>query len=142
MEVKKEVKKNNLEKKNNTKTKKIDNKVLIIGAAVIVIVIILVGFLLFGGSKNDKKEKDNGNVMEEPEVSENDLKDAYGMSKEDAINLVKNNFNGDNFEFSAEINENNMYTVTIKNTLTGTIYKYEVDPIEKSYYDLDTVEAK
>jgi hypothetical protein len=59
------------------------------------------------------------------------------MSKQDAINLVKSIFNSDTFEFEAEINKEAKYVVTVKNTITDGTYKYLVDPVSKSFSEMN-----
>ena len=116
-------------------------KYIIIGV-VAVLVIVVVGFLLVKGCSNDKKNNGNDvNDDSETEIakkgsSEEDIVAAYGMSKQDAINLVKKLYNSDNYEYSVDINEDSKYIVSVKNIITNSVDKYFVDPTSsgESFY--------
>ena len=123
--------------KNNQKI----NQNYIIIAIIAVIVLAFAGFLLIKGCSNNKNNDNNEN-SETPKreiVSEESLINAYGMSKEDAINIVKEIYNGDSYEFTAEINEDAKYVVTANNILTKTSSKFLVDPTStsKSFYEIN-----
>ena len=94
-----------------------------------------------GCSKSSEKnnEEEQPKTIDKIGASEQALIDAYGMSKNDAIEIVKEIYNSDNFEFSADINKDSKYVVTVKNTITNKSDKYIVDPTssDKSFY-LDT----
>ena len=114
-------------------------KEIAIGAILLVAVIVCIVFLLLNNGDNSNNE--NGNTVDNTEVenvviTEEEIVNTYGLTKEDAINLVKQNINSDNFEYSVEINNKARYVVTVKNTLTNTEYKYEVDPMTKEYYEI------
>lgn len=117
-------------------------KELIIGVVLLIAVILCIVFLVTNGK--DKKEKNIDNNIEDtnkaPEdvaFSEEDLKSAYGVNKEDAINLVKPLFNSDNFEYTAVVTNKAKYLVTVKNTISKQEYQFEVDPVTKSYYEIE-----
>lgn len=117
-------------------------KELIIGVVLLLAVILCIVFLVTNGK--DKKEKNNDNNIEDTSktpqdvvFTEEDLKSAYGVSKEDAINLVKPLFNSDNFEYTAVVTNKAKYLVTVKNTISKKEYKFEVDPVTKSYYEIE-----
>ena len=125
----------------NTKKKKNNNNFIII-IAVVVLVLLIGGFLLINGCSKSDKESNNTNndeVVEKIGAKEADIIKAYGMSKNDAIEVVKAIYNTDNFEFSADINEDSKYIVSVTNTITNSIDKYLVDPTssEKSFYLID-----
>lgn len=114
-------------------------KEIAFGAILLVAVIVCIVFLLLNNGDNSNNE--NGNTVDNTEVenvviTEEEIVNTYGLTKEDAINLVKQNINSDNFEYSVEINNKARYVVTVKNTLTNTEYKYEVDPMTKEYYEI------
>ncbi len=110
---------------------------IIVGAVVVLAIIICV--ICFVGKGNSNNTNNNANT--EPPVekvfTEQDIIDAYGMSKNDAIELVKKLFNTDNFDYEAEVSKEAKYIVTVTNTINDSIYKYEVDPISKSYYEVE-----
>ena len=129
-------------------------KEIAIGAILLVAVIVCIVFLLLNNGDDSNNENgntnlvnninrsnENGNTVDNTEVenvviTEEEIVNTYGLTKEDAINLVKQNINSDNFEYSVEINNKARYVVTVKNTLTNTEYKYEVDPMTKEYYEI------
>lgn len=116
-------------------------KEIIIGFIFLVVIILCIVFIVTKGDSKEKKNEDKkeDKVVVDPghKIEEKDIVDAYGMSKDDAIKLVKKLFNSDNFEFSAEINSDSKYIVTVKNAISDTEYKYLVDPISKSYYEMN-----
>ena len=146
-EVKKEVKK--VEAKEKKETKKEFNfieilsneknrkliRMIAIGLLVIIVLIVIAVALSGEKEKTEKpKKEDNAEVI----VSdENTIKEEYGFSKEDAIAVVKKSYNSDNYEFTAKAREDNKYIVTVKNTETGSTYKYLVDPNDGSYSTLE-----
>lgn len=119
-----------------------NNNTAYIIIAVGIVILIVGGFLLIKGCSSKKDNNENNENTEEIKkeaATEESIINAYGMSKEDAINLVKEIYNGDNYEFSADINEDSKYIVTVKNTLTETNSKFLVDPTStsKSYYEIN-----
>lgn len=112
-------------------------KELIIGGVLVVAAIVCIVFLF-----NNSKEEDNNtngnneeNIVYE-KVTEDQIVDVYGVSKEDAIALVKQNFNSDNFEYSVEISSEARYIVTVKNVIDEKEYKFEVNPMTKECYEI------
>ena len=129
--------------KKNEKIKEkssINNYKILFMAIIGVLVLIIICVVAFKGcSKEDSKNSNNSNEEEKIKkigASEEDIISAYGMSKQDAINIVKEIYNSDNFEFSADINEDSKYVVSVENTITKKVDKYVVDPtVEgKSFY--------
>ena len=125
------------ESKKNSSNK---SKNIIIIAIVIVIVLALLLILIRGcskGKKEDKKEEEK--IIEKKGSSEENIKEAYGMSKEDAINIVKEIYNSDSYEFTCEIDNDSKYVVTVKNIVTNEVTKYIVDPESKdnSFYEIN-----
>lgn len=113
-------------------------KELIIGVVLLLAVIICVVFIIT--NNNDKKENDNNDEntkIEDVIFTEEDLKNAYGVSKDDAINIVKPLFKSDNFEYTAVVTKSAKYQVTVKNTISKKEYKFEVDPVTKSYSEIE-----
>ena len=112
--------------------KKNIKNIIIISA--IAVVILALGLVLIKGCST-KKEKE----VEKVASKEDDIVKAYDMSGEDAINLVKEIYNSDNYEFSVEINKDSKYIVSVKNTLTESITKFLVDPtsLNGSFYEID-----
>lgn len=144
---KKEVKKVEAKEKKETKKelnlkeilldKKNRKYVLGIGAALLVIIVLIILVVALSGKEEEpdkpKKEDDTKVIVSD----ENTIKEEYGFSKEDAIAVVKKSYNSDNYEFSAKAREDNKYIVTVKNTETGSTYKYVVDPNDGSYSTLE-----
>ena len=129
-----------MKKKEETKEKSsIDNYKILFMAIIGVLVLIIICVAAFKGcSKENSKNSNNSNEEKIKKIgaSEEDIISAYGMSKQDAINIVKEIYNSDNFEFSADINEDSKYVVSVENTITKKVDKYVVDPtVEgKSFY--------
>ena len=112
--------------------------------AVVAVIVLVGGFLLIKGCSNNKanneeNNKENAENDKKEAASEESIIKAYGMSKEDAINIVKDIYNGDNYEFSADINEDSKYIVIVKNIITESTNKYLVDPTStsKSFYEIN-----
>ncbi len=125
--------KNNM-KNINFKDKKVE---LIIGIVVVVVIVFLGLFLIFKKSDDSKNNEKNNPTEDKGETfTEKNIVDAYGMTSEDAIKLVKSLFNSDNFVFSTSVSDDAKYIVTVKNTISNTEYKYEVDPVTESFYEI------
>lgn len=117
-----------------------NKKELIIGVVLLLAVILCIVFIVTNnkdGKENDNSVGDANRAPQDVVFTEEDLKKAYGMNKEDAINLVKPLFNSDNFEYTAVVTKEAKYLVTVKNTISKTEYKFEVDPVTKSYYEIE-----
>ena len=117
------------------KKQEINKNYIIIAVAIVVWLVI--GFILIkGGGKKDNNQ--NNEEVEKIGAKEDDIIQAYGMSKEDAINVVKRIYNSDNYEFSADINNESKYIVTVKNIITEKTSKYVVDPTSNNgtFYEL------
>lgn len=109
-----------------------------IGIALLVIVVLIFVATALSKEEEEPGKKPVDKEKEEVIVSdENTIKEEYGFSKEDAIAVVKKSYNSDNYEFSAKAREDNKYIVTVKNTETGSTYKYVVDPNDGSYSALE-----
>lgn len=114
-------------------TKKLDKNYIII-AVIVVLVLLVIGFAFVKGcSKSDNSN--NNEEVEKKGAAEEDIIKAYGMSKEDAIEIVKKIYNGDNFEFSADINNESQYVVSVKNIITENVTKFIVEPTTGSFYE-------
>lgn len=114
---------------NKNKANKANSTTYIMIAIIIVLVFVIGSLLLIKGCSkdNDNKAPEN-NEIEQKGAKEEDLIKAYGMSKEDAINIVKDFYNSDNYEFACEINKESKYIVIVTNTITEEDTKYLVDP--------------
>lgn len=114
-------------------------KEIAIGAVLLVAVVVCIVFLLLNNGDSNKNENENSTGTGEVEnvvITEEEIVKTYGVTKEDAIKLVKQSINSDNFEYSVTINSKAKYIVTVKNTLTNSEYKFEVDPMTKQYYEI------
>ncbi len=110
--------------------------------AIVVVAIVLVCFVVIVLTRGNKKNDDEGkpaaaDIVEDNNFTSNDLKSIYGMSGEEAIEIVKKDFKSDTFEFSYDTDGESQYIVVAKNKITGSEYKYAVDPSSGSYYTLD-----
>ena len=123
-------------KEESTKVKNKANSTSYIMIAIIVVLVLVIGCLvLIKGCNNSSKNNDdktnnteNNEIVKPIGADEKDIINSYGMSKEDAINLVKEYYNSDNYEFSAEINSESKYIVIVTNTITESTTKFLVDP--------------
>lgn len=116
------------------------NRKYVYGIGIALLVIIVLIFVATALSKEEEEPGKKPVDKEKEEVivsDENTIKEEYGFSKEDAIAVVKKSYNSDNYEFSAKAREDNKYIVTVKNTETGSTYKYVVDPNDGSYSTLE-----
>ena len=130
--------KGNMEKMDKKNDNTFDIKHIIMIVTVLIVIIALV-FLIKGCSSEDSNSSNNeGNTIKKIGASEEDIVKSYGTSKQDAINVVKSIYNSDNFEFSAEINEDSKYIVSVKNTITNKVEKYLVDPTSNNSFYLIT----
>ncbi len=130
-------------------------KIIIILVTVLVALAILIAFLMLGakGDKNNTNNNtDNKNNIENIEqntenekfnnpkdaenVTEADIIGVYNFSKEDAKKMVMANFNSDNFEFYVNVSTEGKYIVTVRNTISEKIYKYEVDPAKRTFVEI------
>ena len=100
-----------------------DNKLLVL--ILLALVLIAAGILLVV-TNNDSSNNGTNEI--------NGIKEEEVISKEEALNIIKPLFNGDNYEFSVEQIIGESYKVTVTNNLTGNIYYYFVDAKTKSYY--------
>ena len=107
-----------------------NNKTSILIITIIAFVLIVLGISIFLSTRTNKESaKKNYDVMS----NEEKVKEHYHFSKDDAINLVKNNFDGDIYTFKAEAKDDGSYVVTVTNTLTKHDYIFYVDPGTKTY---------
>lgn len=100
-------------------------------AVVIAVIFIGVGLFLL----NDR----NGNVLVKPyEDSSSNRQEVVesvtGMSGEDAIKIVKENFLGENFTFEDELSKDDLYRIVVTNIVTGDEIIYFVDPVTGKYF--------
>jgi len=105
-------------------------------AVLIAIVLIVTGVFLISINKN---EETPSTPQEKQESIEESLNDATGFSKEDAIDVVKEYFKSDNYEFTATATNDGLYKVVVKNIVTDGEIIYYVDPTNgNAYIDLGT----
>lgn len=106
--------------------------VIAVGVAIILIIAGIIMILV----NNDIKDNNSNNDHEEQASK---IEDVTGMSKEDAIEIVKENFYSDNYKFSVEVTIDSLYKVTAINIVDNSEIVYFVDPAnEKVYIDIDT----
>lgn len=150
---------NEKKEEKNAENRQITNerktKIIIILVTVLVALAILIAFLMLGakGDKNNTNNNtDNKNNIENIEqntenekfnnpkdaenVTEADIIGVYNFSKEDAKKMVMANFNSDNFEFYVNVSTEGKYIVTVRNTISEKIYKYEVDPAKRTFVEI------
>ena len=113
--------------------KNLDNKkiIIIVGIVLVVIALLLIATNKSSSSENTKSNEeinDKGNKDKKPEtqtseIEEKDIIEAYGMSSNDAISLVKQVFNSDNFDYTVMINDNAKYVVETDVKIVQEVYE-------------------
>lgn len=96
-------------------------------AVFIAVVLIIAGIVLL----NIDNDKDEGKVQPpsvEEKTREEQLEESTGMTKEEAIEIVKDNFKSDNYEFTSVATDDGLYKVVITNIIDQTEIIYYVDP--------------
>ncbi len=111
-----------------------DRKWQIVIGVVLLVLIAIVLILVLPKKDDNTKDNEDKPISEKDIITEDDLKKTYDMSKEDAIKIIKKEYNDDNYDFSAIVNEQGLYVITVKNRLTDTVDKYNVDPSNGAYY--------
>ncbi len=110
----------------------IKNNLRIVIPVIISIVIIIIGIIYINWDGSYENKLQNEATLEE------NLFNRTGMSKEDAIELVKPNFVNEVYVFSSEATNDNLYKVTATNTVSLDEKVYYVDPTtSKIYEDFD-----
>ncbi len=118
------------------KNKKNKDNNLIILIALVVLAVIGIVILIIKGVGDKKDNKENSEPGEVENFKENQIVEAYDISKEEAMGLVRNIFVGDVYDFSCEVVGGD-YIVTVKNRLSDEVYEYKVDPARKSFYQIN-----
>ncbi len=114
----------------------IKNNLRVVIAVGIAIVLIVTGVILLNNNNDSKTNGDD--VIDNTKVKEDNIIANTGMSSEDAIKLVKENFGSDNYKFSAEVTDDGLYKVTVTNVVDDSKIIYYVDPTTGSaYIDMD-----
>ena len=82
--------------------------------------------------KKDEQTNEVDIVSNEDEISESEIVAIYGMSKQDAENMIKKYFTDDGYEFSTRITAAGFYRVTVKDTVNNDVLTFRIDPASKS----------
>lgn len=126
---------------------------IVIGVILLCIVAICIVYLLTNNKDNNNSNNNNQNIPNEnvefnnenniengkdsTTVKEEDLVEAYGMTKDDALKLVKKEFNTDNFTFTVLTTNDAKYMVVALNNADKNKYYIEVNPATKTYYFIE-----
>lgn len=110
----------------------IKSNIRLIVAVVIAIILIVAGVVFL--NTNKKEDATTKNPVAEEKTRGDKIEEVTGMTKEDAINIVKDNFGSDNYEFKAEATEDGLYKVVVTNTVEKTTITYFVDPNNGMFY--------
>lgn len=114
----------------------IKNNLRVVIAVGIAIVLIVTGVILLNNNNDSKTNGDD--VIDNTKLKEDNIINTTGMSSDDAIKLVKENFGSDNYKFSAEVTDDGLYKVTVINVVDDSKIIYYVDPTTGSaYIDMD-----
>lgn len=137
VEIKKDIKKKQIDLKSLfIKNKKLVLTILSGTVACIIIVILVISLVKDNDKKNGNSNNTNGNKDNENAIYSDDdtVKDEYGFSKEDAINVIKKIYNNsENYNFTAKARKDNMYEVTVTSHETKKADVYVVDPNDGSF---------
>lgn len=93
----------------------------LVALIIVALILIIVGITMAVGNDNNENNGTNGTPVEPL------------MTKEEATNMIKEIFHGDNYEFSCEDIAGGNYKVTVVNSLSGKIYYYFVDAATGTY---------
>jgi len=111
----------------------IKDNLRVVIAVVIASILIIIGVILMVINKEEDK------TLESQIMKEEDIVLITGMSGNDAIDIVKKNFNDNNYDFSFEVTSDSLYKVTAKVKQSDEEIIYFVDPINgKAYINIDT----
>ncbi len=110
-----------------------DKKGLIIGIIVLVVIIVVALVIVLNLKGKDKKEEGNDESGKIINSTEQTVEDEYGFTKQEAIDTIKQIYNSDNYTFSAQLRKDNMYIVTVTDTVTNTKTNYVVDPNDGTF---------
>lgn len=108
-----------------------ENLRLIIAVS-IALILIITGVILLNINKDKEDDKQTPPTTEENR--EEQLVSATGMTKEDAIEIVKLNFGSDNYTFDANATNDGLYKVVVTNTVDESKLVYFVDPVTGNAY--------
>ena len=112
----------------------IKNNLRIFIAVGVAIVLIIVGIIIVATSPKQEVTKPNNDRQLEEKLEE-----VTGMSKEEAIDIIKEYFKSDNYEFEVVVTNDSLYKITAINTETKEEVIYYVDPTNgMAYIDIDT----
>ncbi len=116
----------------------IKNNLRLIIAIAVALLLIIAGVIIINLAK-EEEGKDTPTKEEQEEQREDQLEEATDMTGEQAIEIVKENFGSDNYEFRYEVTEDSFYKVIVTNIVDDSEIIYYVDPTNgKSYIDMDT----
>ena len=106
--------------KNLIEKVKNDKKLLLV-IAIAALLIITGVVLVFNNDDNTPGKEENGTNIQSQ------------MTKEEATNLIKSVFHGDNYQFECERISGGNYKVVVTNKISGKTYNYFVDAATKTY---------
>lgn len=114
----------------------IKDNLRVIIAVVIALVLIVTGFILLAIGKEEEAPI---NKVEEEQTKEEQLAQITGVSANDAVDIVKDNFYSDNYQFKTEVTKDSLYKVIVTNIIDNSQIIYYVDPVTRdAYIDIDT----
>lgn len=114
------------------------NKNLVIGVIIVLVVAVLLVLILTNiFSKDNSKNNKQNKIENKVESNEKTIEKDYSFTKEDALKIIKNIYNSDNYSFDATAGGDNTYIVTVTNTDTNESVKYSVDPSDGSFSQLE-----
>ena len=138
------------EKKNekSTEKKKIDSQTTIY-VSIGIVLLIIIGFVILkfvnpdiitlGGKKDNEVGGKEDPIIQQPVIpegpqpSEETVVEEFGMEMQEAIDIVKEIFNSDNYKFEAKVSAESEYIVTVTDEVTKEKMVFIVNPANKTY---------
>ncbi len=113
-----------------------DRKTIIVVVVIVAVLVLVIGgvtFMLLGNKEEPNKKSPDPKLEEKfDKPNEETLKDEYDITLNDAINLVKERFNSDSYEYDAEVMGDSRVKVTVTNSDTNSKYVFIVEPNRKT----------
>lgn len=116
-------------------------KLILIGVVIVLIVGAVVFFILNNNKKEDKSNSNKTNTEQRKYVtqtevdfmSEDEIIKTFGITGEDAINIIKDIFNKETYQFEAKY-DSGKYFIDVTDQETGEKFVVQFDPVDRSFF--------
>lgn len=115
-------------------------KLIIIFVLVILVAALVIFFV--SNKKEDKSSKEERRFVTQTEVdfmSEEEIVERFKVTKEFAIDIVKQVFNKESYQFDAEY-DSGKYFIHVTDSENGEKFTVQFDPVDKSFFRLNSEE--